>query len=209
VAIFSTYFAYKFVSQITSRWEDTDAFKDGKIDNSGNVLPGKSLNLFDRLVVNLKKVLGSSALGRSLIGRYAAAAYLLKEAFPENYSNNLSLIVTIFEQVMANDKTSSDNKYNSIVEDTERASIVEMIREDMTTTASFDGGSFAGSKVYPCDQDRFHKCRLGKKSRYHRWSSYIGDDELGQEIKAFAQANPKSPIILQNTKDKAMLYLRK
>jgi len=67
---------------------------------------------------------------------------------------------------------------------------------------------FAGADVFECDMGTMMHCRFGKESRYHRWSRYVGAEEMGEEIRTYARANPKSPIILKDPKTGAMMYLR-
>ena len=66
---------------------------------------------------------------------------------------------------------------------------------------------FAGSKCFSVDDDRFHKCRLGK-AKYAQYKSYVGEDEIGQSIREYGISNPNSPIIVKNSKTGAMLYLK-
>lgn len=66
---------------------------------------------------------------------------------------------------------------------------------------------FAGAKVFDVDPDVFHKCRLGK-IRYHRWSKYVGDSPIGQQIRAYGIANPKKAIIIRNRMNGNMMFLR-
>jgi len=51
------------------------------------------------------------------------------------------------------------------------------------------------------------KSRMGKK-KYHRYENYVGNDEVGEAIRAFGRANPSKPIILQDSLTGAMLYLK-
>jgi hypothetical protein len=66
---------------------------------------------------------------------------------------------------------------------------------------------FGGHEVFEVDSHTFHRCRLGKL-RYHRYSRYVGEDQVGQEIRAYGRQNPRSPIVLQDVRTGAMIYLR-
>ena len=66
---------------------------------------------------------------------------------------------------------------------------------------------FGGHKVFVVSSQRFWDSRLGK-SRYARYERYVGNDEVGEAIREFGRANPKSPIILRNSDTGAMLYLK-
>jgi len=66
---------------------------------------------------------------------------------------------------------------------------------------------FGGTRVYVVPNDRWHASRLGK-NRYARYEKYIGNDKLGETIRLYGRENPKSPIILKNEENGAMLYLK-
>jgi len=66
---------------------------------------------------------------------------------------------------------------------------------------------FGGTRVYIVPNERWHASRLGK-TRYARYEKYIGNDKLGETIRLYGRENPKSPIILKNEENGAMLYLK-
>ena len=66
---------------------------------------------------------------------------------------------------------------------------------------------FSGSKVFIVSPQRFHDSRLGK-SRYNRYEKYVGNDEIGEAIRQYGRSNPQLPIILKNSGNGAMLYLK-
>lgn len=66
---------------------------------------------------------------------------------------------------------------------------------------------FGGARVYVVSSDRWHASRLGK-GRYSRYEKYVGNDKLGETIRLYGRTNPKSPIILKNEDNGAMLYLK-
>jgi hypothetical protein len=67
---------------------------------------------------------------------------------------------------------------------------------------------FAGAPVFEVDHDKLWKSRFGKHPR-HRYSRYVGEDDLGSEIKDYAKKNPKSSIILKNKSTGEMVFLRR
>lgn len=67
---------------------------------------------------------------------------------------------------------------------------------------------FAGMEVFECNDEVYHRCINGKP-KYHRYSTYVGDDEIGQAIRSYGLEAQKKPIILQNSKTGHMIYLRK
>jgi hypothetical protein len=66
---------------------------------------------------------------------------------------------------------------------------------------------FAGRDVFLVDPNRYQRAKMGKK-RLESYSSYIGDDELGQSIIEWAEEFPKKPIILMNSFDGDMMFIR-
>ena len=67
--------------------------------------------------------------------------------------------------------------------------------------------TFAGQKVFVVTPERFYDSRLGK-SRYVRYEKYVGNDKLGEAIRQYGRENPKAAIILKNSGNGAMLYLK-
>ena len=51
------------------------------------------------------------------------------------------------------------------------------------------------------------KARFGKK-KYAKYENYVGNDEIGQEIRAYGRANPGKAIIIKDSLTGAMLYLK-
>jgi hypothetical protein len=73
--------------------------------------------------------------------------------------------------------------------------------------AKVETESFGGRKVFVVSPDRFFESRLGK-ARYARYEKYVGNDKLGEAIRQYGRANPKASIILKNSGNGAMLYLK-
>lgn len=87
-------YTFRFLRLLTTKFEDTDAYKNGIIDKDGNRLKSFDLNTttnrdlyrnsytpFHRLVFNIKKLMAKAPGGGSTIASYAAALYLLKEKY--------------------------------------------------------------------------------------------------------------------------------
>jgi hypothetical protein len=88
MTIFDTWIVYKFIRLLTTPFDETDAFKLGVINGSGELLKKTddltsdqqaSYTLFHRLVFNLKRLIEKIPGGKSKIGTYAAALFLLRE----------------------------------------------------------------------------------------------------------------------------------
>jgi hypothetical protein len=79
-------YTLRFVRLLTSDCADTKAYELGLIDDNGKKLKSPSTSdekgaytTFHRLVFNLKRLLNKFPAGKSKIGSYAAALFLLKE----------------------------------------------------------------------------------------------------------------------------------
>lgn len=79
-------YTLRFLRLLTTKFEDTTAFKLGLIDKDGKKLKRaetteekSAYNTFHRLVFNLKKLLAKVPGGSSKLASYAAALFLIKE----------------------------------------------------------------------------------------------------------------------------------
>ena len=83
------FYAFRFLKLLVTPFEKTEAFKQGIVDADGKTLKkSKELRtdkekaaytVFHRLVFNIKRLLGKIPGGKSVIGRYGAALFLIKE----------------------------------------------------------------------------------------------------------------------------------
>ena len=86
-SIVDTYITYRIITTLTKDWDEQDAYKLGIIDRKGNVLKKtkelatskekKSYTILTKFIFNLKRLIEKMPGGKSKIGSYAAAAYLL------------------------------------------------------------------------------------------------------------------------------------
>ena len=66
---------------------------------------------------------------------------------------------------------------------------------------------FAGMDVFAVNPTLYPKSRQGKK-KYDRYSRYVGEDEAGEYIRAYARKYPKKPIIVMDSDTGCMQFLR-
>lgn len=66
---------------------------------------------------------------------------------------------------------------------------------------------FAGMDVFEVNSNWFIKARLGKR-KHARYEHYVGNDEIGEAIRAYANEDYSRPIIIQDERTGAMCYLR-
>ena len=224
------YFVYQFLKKLVTPFNKTDAFKLGIIDEKGKILKRRrdlegdeekdAYNLSDTLVWNLKKILGKIPLGKTRLASYAAALWLIKEQQDGYKITEEELELQFFDQFekMYNNDLEFDSATLKKFED--------ILYEDSPTTAMGGGNiavrgipllkkppkglvmkRFGGIDVFAIDPTYFQKSRLGKK-KYTRYSGYVGEDEAGEYIRAFARKYPKKPIIVMDSSTGCMQYLR-
>tara|TARA_B110001452_G_scaffold114904_1_gene95342 strand:+ start:205 stop:816 length:612 start_codon:yes stop_codon:yes gene_type:complete len=110
--------AYRFIRILTTPFEKTDAFKLGIIDDKGNRIkkekstkPAVPLNtselknaytILHKLVFNIKKIFLKVPGIKTKVGTYAAALFLLKDTFKENFENPRFIEKTFLEYLKEN-----------------------------------------------------------------------------------------------------------
>jgi len=224
------YFVDQFLKKLVTPFNKTDAFKLGMIDEKGKILKRRrdlvtddeksAYNLSDTLIWNIKKLMGKIPGGKSRIASYAAALYLIKEQQDGYKITEEELELQFFDmfEKMYNNDLKFDPRTLKKFED--------ILNEDSPTTAMGGGNlavrgipllkkppkglvmkRFGGIDVFAIDPTYFQKSRLGKK-KYTRYSGYVGEDEAGEYIRAFARKYPKKPIIVMDSSTGCMQYLR-
>ena len=226
------YFAYQFLTKLTTPFDKTDAFRLGIIDEKGKVLKKRSklksqeekeaYTITDTMIFNLKKLLGKVPGGRTRFATFAAALFLLKEDLTYRHYQDQSFLQEEFFKFMKTDEKD-----------------VQLVREQITLREKYldelDAGSgniasigvgpdgeppgitaaqkkkkrekFAGAEVFTVDPNVFMKARFGKK-KYAKYETYVGNDEIGQEIREYGLKNPGKPIVIQDCNTGFMCYLR-
>jgi hypothetical protein len=67
---------------------------------------------------------------------------------------------------------------------------------------------FMNCSVFHVDPDKFHNCLKGKHPS-HKYSRYVGDDGVGEEIRSYGRKNPKENIVIQNKRTGEMVFLKR
>ena len=223
------YFVYQFIKKLVTPFEKTDAFKLGIIDKNGKILKKRrdlegskekeAYTLSDTLIWNIKKLIGKVPSGKSRIASYAAALFLIKEQTGEYKIDDEEIELQFFDQF--------EKMYNGDLE-FESSTLNRLQRtldEDTPTTTTggmayrdkpLDLGKppkglvkkkFGGVDVFGIDPSLFGRSILGKK-KYGRYKSYVGEDEIGKYITAWARKYPNKPIIVMDSVTGCMQYLR-
>jgi len=83
------FYAFRFLKLLVTPFEKTKAFELGIIDKEGKILKKaidrttpdekSAYTVFHRLVFNLKRIMSKAPGGKSVIARYGAALFLIKE----------------------------------------------------------------------------------------------------------------------------------
>ena len=224
------YFVYQFLKKLVTPFNKTKAFDLGIIDETGKILKRRrdletseekdAYNLSDTLIWNVKKLMGKIPGGKSRIASYAAALWLIKEQQDGYKITEEELELQFFDQFekMYNNDLEFDSATLKKFED--------VLYEDSPTTAMGGGNiavrgipllkkppkglvmkRFGGIDVFAIDPTHFQKSRLGKK-KYTRYSGYVGENEAGEYIRAFARKYPKKPIIVMDSSTGCMQYLK-
>ena len=224
------YFVYQFLKKLVTPFEKTKAFELGIIDEKGKILKRRrdlegdeeksAYNLSDTLIWNIKKLMGKIPGGKSRLASYAAALYLIKEQ-QDGYKiteEELELqFFDLFERMYNNDLVfdpSTLRKFeNTLIEDTPTTNMgsgnlatrgIPLLKKPPKGVVM---KKFGGIDVFAIDPTHFQKSRLGKK-KYTRYNGYVGEDEAGEYIRAFARKYPKKPIIVMDSQSGCMQYLR-
>ena len=224
------YFVYQFLKKLVTPFNKTKAFDLGIIDETGKILKRRrdletseekdAYNLSDTLIWNIKKLMGKIPGGKSRLASYAAALWLIKEQQDGYKITEEELELQFFDQF--------EKMYNNDLEfDSATLKKFENILYEDSPTTAMGGGNvavrgipllkkppkglvmkrFGGIDVFAIDPTYFQKSRLGKK-KYTRYSGYVGEDEAGEYIRAFARKYPKKPIIVMDSSTGCMQYLR-
>jgi len=234
-AIGNIYFVYQFIKKLVTPFEETDAFKLGIIDENGKVLRKRSsltktnekeaYTLTDTLIFNLKKILAKVPGGGSKFATFAAALFLIKENKNVNHYLDQTYLMNEFT-LFLHECEKNSNEVELMMENFDNnekyinetglavggGHIAGLGVENPNNPNQAEPGrkkrkKFANATVFEVDTERYMRARLGKK-KYVRYEKYVGNDEIGEDIRNFAINNPKEPIILQDKTSGYMMYLR-
>lgn len=114
------FMVYQFIKRLVTPFDQTPAYRLGLIDAEGKKLrkaqtpeEKQALGYFDRLVFNLKRLLGVLPAGKTTLASYAAALLLLREE-DERLITDDEYLLEEFRKVIDNiDMTT----YNKLMED--------------------------------------------------------------------------------------------
>ncbi len=208
--LINIYLVYRILRLFTTPFNEWSAYSTGVIDAEGNIIvpPEKrsiaqdeSFTKFDLLILKLKKVLEKLPFGKTRLASYAAALYLLKE---DVKNINEETLEEDFLKYFENKELISEEIAN--VTGANVAGTTGDPPMGKKAQAAFIR-RFANNDVFVVDTQRFNQARLGKK-KYLKYEKYVGNDEVGNAIRAYGRKYPKRPIIIQDSQTNAMTFLR-
>jgi hypothetical protein len=121
--VLDLFLVYQFVKRLSTPWNKTEAFKLGLIDEKGVKLKSavsseeqKAYAYYDRLVFNLKRLLEKLPGGKTRLGSFAAALFLMKEGVNEKEYTQTELAEGLYKEMTMLDE-STTKKLNELMED--------------------------------------------------------------------------------------------
>ena len=214
--------AYRIISMLVKPFKDTDAFKEGIIDEKGKVLKKankltttKEKNAYTflhRLVFKLKQFVEKAPGGKTRLGSLAAAYYLIREAYEgqepvhilkEKYEDLIAKDISLLEEELLVEEVIEHIYWNMFQKEAKlpedvAANSVSGGGVDLSPTVRMKKGrKFATFNV---SDDVLKKFKSGKK-KYSKWKEYLNmSDDAESAIYNYARKNPKGVIILKNQK---------
>ena len=121
--VLDLFLVYQFVKRLSTPWNKTEAFKLGLINEKGVKLKSavsseeqKAYAYYDRLVFNLKRLLEKLPGGKTRLGSFAAALFLMKEGVNEKEYTQSELAEGLYKEMTMLDE-STTKKLNELMED--------------------------------------------------------------------------------------------
>ena len=121
--VLDLFLGYQFVKRLSTPWNKTEAFKLGLINEKGVKLKSavsseeqKAYAYYDRLVFNLKRLLEKLPGGKTRLGSFAAALFLMKEGVNEKEYTQTELAEGLYKEMTMLDE-STTKKLNELMED--------------------------------------------------------------------------------------------
>ena len=238
--------SYSFIRDMTVSFDKTDSFKLGIIDKDGNFLKKKDQletsaekkaypNKLTVLAWNIKKILSKIAIGRSTLGSFISALYLLREEL--NNEAGYNMITEKLYQMM---RESYPNDRETFINELFESQFLSLpqnqyLIEDagmVVPTNNVGGGMIKGAApgedppirvkkkkkiyelmgrytVFEISPEEFEKCSCAKR-KFEKWNKFFDEDsETGTTIKKYSHHNPEKGIILRNSETGQTMMFRR
>lgn len=154
--VIDLFMVYQFIKRLATPFVEWEAYKQGVIDEDGNILIPKkerrlkpqrdSFGSFDLLVLKLKKLLGKIPGGQSKLASYGAALWLIKEW---NYFSDDSVLTEEIIESLSESQINESIYFLKAHVDyiTEKTDVKQKMQEEPTISAG--SGYVAGIGVGP------------------------------------------------------------
>tara|TARA_R110000823_G_scaffold212284_3_gene342434 strand:- start:1779 stop:2321 length:543 start_codon:yes stop_codon:yes gene_type:complete len=144
--IVDLFLVFQFIKRLSTPFKDWDAYKLGIIDEKGTQLIKRkdftkrdqkdAFGIFDIMIMKLKRLLEKIPGGKSRIGSYAAALYLIKEQESINASG-----IDLIESYSEDELEETLTKYIESVQIEESNMDIDQLFEDMFDENSIGTGT--------------------------------------------------------------------
>lgn len=185
--IVDLFMVYQFIKRLATPFTEWEAYKEGIIDEDGEILiPKKERRLkrqrdafqaFDLLVLKIKKLLEKIPGGKSRIASYAAALWLIKEW--NHFSDESMLTEDIIESNDINESLLSLSPYMDYIIENNFVNPKNELFE--TPTVNVGSGNIAGLGVGPDGEPGLTPSQVkrykgkNKKSKGKKLRDILGD----------------------------------
>ena len=206
------YLVYRILRRLTQPFTEWEAYKQGIIDDEGNIIKKKSerssiesdsFTKFDLLILKLKKLLGTVPLGKTKLASYVAALWFLKEEKRLTEDN----LQEEFEKFCIKEKMLTEEAPANVASSGNVAGLTGDPPVGKKAQKKYTS-RFANNEVFVVSSETYNKARLGKR-KFVKYETYVGNDEIGNAIREFGRKYPKKPIILQDGENGPMIFLRR
>lgn len=156
-----TFYALRFLRLLTTKWENTNAYKVGIVDENGKQLikakdvpqeHKKYYTIFHRLVFNIKRLLQKTPLiGRSILTNYAVGLLMLREKMEidsdDDLLEELRKVAPELEKMIAQEQQRiAESSQQKISEQLQKGMIVTL-NKDLLDNTNFEPIFKKGTKV--------------------------------------------------------------
>lgn len=155
--VVNLFMVYQFLKRLTTPFEQWSAYKEGVIDERGNIIikakdrhtldQRRSFGKFDLLVLKLKRLLEKVPGGKTKLASYAAALFLIKEDWQSLSDNEL-------------EDMDVEDRFTSLFEELQEDSMDEEGPANVVGSGSIAGGGYGGPedvKVSPKAAKRYKR----------------------------------------------------
>jgi hypothetical protein len=205
------FLVYSFIKRLVTPFEKWEAYKEGIIDDKGNILikrkefsknaQKKAFGNFDQMILNLKKLLGKLPGGQTKLASYASALWLIREEQRINATNYLT------EESLEEDFDLALQRFI----DENGAVIAEAAKIEEEPVNNVGGGNIAGLGVGPDGEPGVSKKTQKKhKKRIRDIMSTVNvkEDAVAQAQMKARQASETELMKDRQDKEKERLKLK-